>query len=134
MCTKGNNVVGFKLNLHPNKAKTVAKQAVTDVDIESLQKSLLQQNATQLEFTSQFHKLFDDISNAISTEFFNSQYKETPILKKLKEIQAKVSKAKTIDEIASLRKNFESIISSENTQKSINAANQLGVNALINKK
>ena len=126
--------MGFKLNLHPNKAKTVARQAVEDIDVTSLQKSLLQQNATQLDFTSQFQKLFDDISNAISTEFFNAQYRETPALKKLREIQTKVSKAKNVDEINALRKSFEAIISTENTTKSIDAAKQLGINSLINKK
>ena len=133
MCTKESKVVGFKINLHLNKAKAVAKSAA-DIDIESLQKSLLQQNATQLDFTSQFQKLFDDISNAISTEFFNAQYKETPILKRLKEVQTKASSAKTIDEIATIRKSFEAIISTKNTTKGIDAAKQLGINALINKK
>lgn len=133
MCTKERNVVGLKLNLHLNKAKAVAKN-VADIDIESLQKSLLQQNAAQLDFTSQFQKLFDDISNAISTELFNAQYKETPVTKKLKEIQTKVSKARNIDEITSLRKSFEAIISPENAAKSFDGAKQLGINALINKK
>lgn len=134
MCTKESNIMGFKLNLHPNKAKQVVKQAADNIDIASLQKSLLERNASQLDFTAQFQKLFDDISNAISAELFNAQYKETPVTKKLKEIQTKVSKARNIDEITSLRKSFEAIISPENAAKSFDGAKQLGINALIKKK
>ena len=134
MCTKESNIMGFKLNLHPNKAKAVAKQVTADIDIETLQQSLLQKNASQLDFTTQFQKLFTDISNAISTEFFNAQYRETQTLKALKELQEKSSKAKSIDEVNSIRKSFEAIITSKNTTKSIEAGHQLGINALIKKK
>ena len=126
--------MGFKLNLHPNKVKAVAKQVTANIDIETLQQSLLQKNASQLDFMSQFQKLFDDISGAISKEFFNSQYKETQLIKKLKELQSQSSKAKSIDEITALRKSFDALIQSCNSSKNIEAAKQLGINALIKKK
>ena len=129
--------MGFKLNIHPNKAKKVAEtvtKQVADIDIASLQNSLLQKNASQIDFMSQFQKLFDDISGAISKEFFNSQYKETQLIKKLKELQSQSSKAKNIDEITALRKSFDALIQSCNSSKNIEAAKQLGINALIKKK
>ena len=79
--------MGFKLNLHPNKVKKVAEtvtKQVSDIDISSLQNSLLQKNASQIDFVSQLQKFFDEISNAISKELFNSQFKETQVVKKLK--------------------------------------------------
>ncbi|MBQ8887784.1 MAG: hypothetical protein IJY61_08805 [Candidatus Gastranaerophilales bacterium] len=126
--------MGFKLNLHPNKVKEVAKRTAKDIDIESLQKSLLQKNSSQIDFASQFQKLFDDISNSISKEFFNSQYKETPTVKRLKDLQSQVSKAKTSDELASIKAQFEALISQTNAEKSFNSARQIGINSLIQKK
>ena len=133
--------MGFKFNLHLNKAKAttdkvaqqVAKQ-VADIDVTSLQNSLLQKNASQLDFISQFQSLFDDISNAISRELFNSQYKETQVVKMLKDLQAQSSKAKTPDEIALIRNAFDDIVCKTNATKNLEAARQLGINALVNKK
>lgn len=133
--------MGFKFNLHLNKAKAttdkvaqqVAKQ-VADIDVSSLQNSLLQKNASQLDFITQFQSLFDDISNAISKELFNSQYKETQVVKKLKDLQAQSSKAKTPDEIALIRNAFDDIVGKTNATKNLEAARQLGINALVNKK
>ena len=133
--------MAFKLNLNLHKAKkvteqvaeTVAKQ-VADIDVTSIQGSLLQKNASQLDFVSQFQSLFDDISNAISKELFNSQYKETQIVKKLRDLQAQSSKAKTADEIAAIRKSLDSLVGQANASKNFEAAKQMGINALINKK
>ena len=133
--------MAFKLNLHLHKAKkdteqvleTVAKQ-VADIDVTSIQNSLLQKNASQLDFVSQFQSLLDDISNAISKELFNSQYEETQIVKKLRDLQAQCSKAKTLDEIATIRKAFDDIVGKTNATKNLQAAEQLGINALIKKK
>ena len=133
--------MAFKLNLNLHKAKkvteqvaeTVAKQ-VADIDVTSIQGSLLQKNASQLDFVSQFQSLFDDISNAISKELFNSQYKETQIVKKLRDLQTQSSKAKTADEIAAIRKSLDSLVGQANASKNFEAAKQMGINALINKK
>ena len=134
--------MAFKLNLHLHKAakkgteqvsETVAKQ-VADIDVTSIQNSLLQNNASQLDFVSQFQSLLDDISNAISKELFNSQYKETQIVKKLRVLQAQSSKAKTADEIAAIRKSLDSLVGQANASKNFEAAKQMGKNALINKK
>ena len=133
--------MAFKLNLHLHKAKkdteqvleTVAKQ-VADIDVTSIQNSLLKNNASQLDFVSQFQSLLDDISNAISKELFNSQYRETQIVKKLRDLQAQSSKAKTADEIATIRKAFDDIVGKTNATKNLEAARQLGINALVNKK
>ena len=133
--------MAFKLNLHLHKAKnvteqvaeTVAKQ-VADIDVTSIQNSLLQKNASQLDFVSQFQSLLDDISNAISKELFNSQYKETQLVKKLRDLQSQSSKAKTSDEIAAIRKTLDGLVGQTNASKNFEAAKQIGINALINKK
>ena len=128
------DIMGFKLNLHPNKVKEVARQTAKDIDVESIQKSLLQKNSSQINFASQLQKLFDDISNSISKEFFNSQYKETPTIKQLKALQAQVSKAKTSDELATIKAQVEGLISQTDAQKSFNSARQIGINSIIKKK
>ena len=133
--------MAFKLNLHLHKTKkvteqlseTVAKQ-VADIDVTSIQNSLLQKNASQLDFVSQFQSLLDDISNAISKELFNSQYKETQLVKKLRDLQSQSSKAKTSDEIAAIRKTLDGLVGQTNASKNFEAAKQIGINALINKK
>lgn len=133
--------MAFKLNLHLHKAKnvteqvaeTVAKQ-VADIDVTSIQNSLLQKNASQLDFVSQFQSLLDDISNAISKELFNSQYKETKLVKQLRDLQSQSSKAKTSDEIAAIRKTLDGLVGQTNASKNFEAAKQIGINALINKK
>ena len=125
------------MNLQLNKAKKVVEkvaQQATDIDVETIQKSLLQKNAIQSDFVSEFQCLFDDISNAISKEFFNSQYKETRLVKKLKDLQTQSSKAKSIDELIIIRKNFDSLIGDVNHSKNIDASRQLGINALIKRK
>ena len=126
--------MGFKLNLHPNKVKDVAQKAAKDIDVESLQKSLLQKNSSQIDFVSQLQKLFDDISTSISKEFFNSQYKETPTIKKLKDLQAQVSKAKTSDELTKIKAQFEGLVSKTNAEQNFNSAKQIGINSLVKKK
>ena len=94
----------------------------------------MQKNASQLDFVSQFQSLFDDISKEISKELFNSQYKETPLLKKLKDLQTKASKAKTTEEITAIRKSLDDLVAQTNNTKNIKAAEQLGINSLISKK
>ena len=123
--------MGFKLNFHPKKQVKTPKD---DIDVTSIQNTLLQKNASQLDFVSQFQSLFDDISKEISKELFNSQYKETPLLKKLKDLQTKASKAKTTEEITAIRKSLDDLVAQTNNTKNIKAAEQLGINSLISKK
>ena len=127
----GNYIVGFQLNFHPKKQVKTPKD---DIDVTSIQNTLLQKNASQLDFVSQFQSLFDDISKEISKELFNSQYKETPLLKKLKDLQTKASKAKTTEEITAIRKSLDDLVAQTNNTKNIKAAEQLGINSLISKK
>ena len=123
--------MGFKLNFHQKKQVKTPKD---DIDVTSIQNTLLQKNASQLDFVSQFQSLFDDISKEISKELFNSQYKETPLLKKLKDLQTKTSKAKTTEEITAIRKSLDDLVAQTNNTKNIKAAEQLGINSLISKK
>ena len=129
--------MGFKFGLPINKAKSATKaiqRQMADIDVESLQKTLLQRNTSQIEFASQFQKLSDDISKAISTAFFNSQYQETQLIKKLKDLQIQASRAKTPKEIDSIKQALDELINKTNTSNNIKAGNQIGINALINKK
>ncbi len=121
-------VMNLKFNLHK---KNVAKASTELPDIESFQKNLLESNAKKIELVMETQKLADEISCAISTEFLQAKYEETPLINRLKEFERAVLKASTYEEILEIRTQFSTLMQAVREEKMLSALKQQGINASV---
>lgn len=103
----------------------------TFANLEGLQSSLFKKNAEGLEFMHQSSDLTSKLELASQKEFFNAHYQETPIFKELNKLKAKCLKAKTTQEISSIRAEYEKLMGKTSLSQYTSALNQQGINGSV---
>lgn len=103
----------------------------TFANLEGIQNSLFKKNAEGLEFMHQSSDLTSKLELASQKEFFNAHYQETPIFKELNKLKAKCLKAKTTQEISSIRAEYEKLMGKTSLSQYESALNQQGINGSV---
>ena len=106
-------------------AKDIKKLKPVFDELDTLQKKLLEQNAEKTELLRRALELHNAIERFSMSDFFSSNYKETPKAKVLKELSKKCYSVKSQAELDAIITKFQEI-----TGKSYDRAlNQTGINA-----
>lgn len=121
-------VMNIKFNLHKKNIEKTPKELP---DIESFQKSLLKNNVRKIEFILEVQKLTDEISTAISSEFLQARYEETPLINRLKELEKAASRAGTYEEVLEIKTQFNTLVQNVKDERMRSALRQQGINASV---
>lgn len=98
-------------------------------ELDEYQRRLLESNAKNLEFASQFNSLCNDIELFSMRELSSAGFQKTKTYTALEQLSKKCQAAKSLDEIKALRAQFETLVKPLRSKQYDAALLQTGINA-----